>query len=430
MGSVSRVFKKVTRAVKKPISKAFKGVVKGIMKVGKATMRGVAKLNQKLGPLGSIAMAIAMPYALSGLSTATTAAMNSTNTFLKSIGTVGNSIRTGYQAFNAGVSKTFSTITKSISKGFQRFAPEGVKNMFSNISTGAKNLYNSAKATMKKYTPKFRKGSVGQSEVFGLGQAAEGPMLMDNTLVADKIASGQLTAGQVNMKTLSEPTGWFTKTNSLGVKSDKIVQDTLNTAYEKRLAGFDKNTLRYFNDTKAAAIQKGTYLSDDQIGSMITDSNAAKNYSKEILSYSGDMDYTGTGTGKYDIKTEIADLAETGDYQLVPGSAGESEFYQYTGDKTFAQDPVPKKKFDTKSAASNIAKALLKKSDTPDVQPFYMASQDMTMQTGMSNYGETDIKGTAGGDFFTKVYGQEAGNRLKTYYKNMNLLHQNYAGIN
>jgi len=430
MGSVSRVFKKVKRAVTKPISKAFKGVVKGIMKVGKATMRGVAKLNQKLGPLGSIAMAIAMPYALSGLSTATTAAMNSTNTFLKSIGTVGNSIRTGYQAFNAGVSKTFSTITKSISKGFQRFAPQGVKNMFSNISTGAKNLYNSAKATMKKYTPKFRQGSVGQSEVFGLGQAAEGPMLMDNTLVADKIASGQLTAGQVNMKTLSEPTGWFTKTNSLGVKSDKIVQDTLNTAYEKRLAGFDKNTLRYFNDTKAAAIQKGTYLSDDQIGSMITDSSAAKNYSKEILSYSGDMDYTGTGTGKYDIKTEIADLSQTGDYKLVPGSAGESEFYQYTGDKTFAQDPIPKKKFDTKSIASNIAKGLLKKSDTPDSIPYYMANQDMTMQTSLANYSETDIKGTAGGDFFTKVYGQEAGQKLKTYYKNMNLLHQNYAGIN
>jgi len=431
MGSVSRVFKKVKRAVTKPISKAFKGVVKGIMKVGKATMRGVAKLNQKLGPLGSIALSIAMPYALAGLSTATTAAMNSTNTFLKSIGTVGNSIRTGYQAFNAGVSKTFSTITKSISKGFQRFAPQGVKNMFSSISTGAKNLYNSAKTTMKKYTPKFKQGSVGQSEVFGLGQAAEGPMLMDNTLVADKIASGQLTAGQVNMKTLSEPTGWFTKTNTLGVKSDKIVQDTLNTAYEKRLAGFDKNTLRYFNDTKAAALQKGTYLSDDQIGSMITDSSAAKNYSKEVLSYSGDMDYTGTGTGKYDIKTEIADLSQTGDYKLIPGSGGESEFYQYTGDKTFAQDPIPKKKFDTKSAASKIAKSLLKPSDGPGVEtPFYMANQDMTMQTNMSNYGETDIKGTAGGDFFTKVYGQEAGQKLKTYYKNMNLLHQNYAGIN
>jgi len=138
----------------------------------------------------------------------------------------------------------------------------------------------------------------------------------------------------------------------------------------------------------------------------------------------------GVGTGKYNIKTEIADLSQTGDYKLIPGSGGESEFYQYTGDKTFAKDPLPKKKFDTKSFASNIAKGLLKKSDTPDIKPYYMANQDMTMQTSLANYGETDIKGTAGGDFFTKVYGEEAGNRLKTYYKNMNLLHQNYAGIN
>ncbi len=426
MGSVARVFKKVTKAVKKPISKAFKGVAKGIMKVGKATMRGVAKLNQKLGPIGSIAMAIAMPYALGGLSTMTTAAMNSNSVFLQSIGNVGNAIRTGYQAFNAGVSKGFSTITKSISKGFQRFAPEGVKNMFSNISTGAKNLYNSAKTTMKKYTPKFKTATGGQSEVFGFGQAAEGPMLMDNTLVADKLATGQLTSGQVNVKTLSEPSGWFTKTNTVGVKSDKIIQDTLNTAYEKRLAGFDKNTLRYFNDTKAAAIQKGTYLSDDQIGSMITDSNAAKNYSKEILSYSGDMDYAGTGTGKYDIKTEIADLSQTGDYNLVPGTAGDKEFYQYTGDKTFKADPIPKTKgIDTKALASKFSKSLLNQSGTENISPYYMGQQDMTMQTSMSNYGETDIKGTAGGDFFTKVYGVEAGEKLKSYYRNMNLLHQN-----
>jgi hypothetical protein len=425
MGSVSRVFKKVKRAVTKPISKAFKGVVKGIMKVGKATMRGVAKLNQKLGPLGSIALSIAMPYALAGLSTATTAAMNSTNTFLKSIGTVGNSIRTGYQAFNAGVSKTFSTITKSISKGFQRFAPQGVKNMFSNISTGAKNLYNSAKATVKKYMPKPFEGKQGMSEVFGTGYSTDGPMMMSNTDLASKMKlpisdPNYISAGQVNMKTLSEPTGWFTKTNTLGVESDKIVQDTLNKAYEKRIAGFDKNTLRYFNDTKAASIAKKTYLSDDQIGSMITDSSAAKNSLSETF-----------GPGRYEIKTEIADLSQTGDYKLVPGSAGESEFYQYTGDKTFAKDPIPKKKFDSKAAASKIAKSLLKPSDGPGVEtPFYMANQDMTMQTNMSNYGETDIKGTAGGDFFTKVYGQEAGQKLKTYYKNMNLLHQNYAGIN
>ena len=96
MGSIARVFKKVTKAVTKPVSKAFKGVAKGILKVGKATMRGIAKINKKLGPLGSIALAVAMPYALGGLSTGTTALMNSQNAFLKSIGTIGNQIRTGY----------------------------------------------------------------------------------------------------------------------------------------------------------------------------------------------------------------------------------------------------------------------------------------------------------------------------------------------
>jgi len=423
MGSVSRVFKKVTRAVKKPISKAFKGVVKGIMKVGKATMRGVAKLNQKLGPLGSIAMAIAMPYALSGLSSLTTTAMNSTNTFLKSIGTIGNQIRTGYQAFNAGISKGFSTITKSISKGFQKFAPQGVKNMFSNISTGAKNLYNSAKATMKKYTPKPFTAKEGTVEFFGAADPGVGTMTSSEAAAA--IQKGTLSASELGTQTLTKPSGWFTKTNVVGVESDKIITDTINNAYQNRLKGFGKNATTMFNDIKTRAIELNTYVNDEQIGSFVENNIGTKQYSKEVLSYSGDMDYSGTGTGKYDIKTEIADLSKTGDY-IDNGQGG----YRFTGDKTFAKDPTVKKKFDTKSFASNIAKGLLKKSDTPDVKPFYMASQDMTMQTAMSNYGETDIKGTAGGDFFTKVYGQEAGNRLKTYYKNMNLLHQNYAGIN
>ena len=65
MGSVRKVFKKVTKAVKKPVSKITKGIAKGIAKVGKAVIRGVAKINKKLGPLGTIALSMAMPYALS-----------------------------------------------------------------------------------------------------------------------------------------------------------------------------------------------------------------------------------------------------------------------------------------------------------------------------------------------------------------------------
>ena len=415
MGSVSRVFKKVTRAVKKPISKAFKGVVKGIMKVGKATMRGVAKLNQKLGPLGSIAMAIAMPYALSGLSSLTTTAMNSTNTFLKSIGTIGNQIRTGYQAFNAGISKGFSTITKSISKGFQKFAPQGVKNMFSNISTGAKNLYNSAKATMKKYTPKPFTAKEGTVEFFGAADPGVGTMTSSEAAAA--IQKGTLSASELGTQTLTKPSGWFTKTNVVGVESDKIITDTINNAYQNRLKGFGKNATTMFNDIKTRAIELNTYVNDEQIGSFVENNIGTKQYSKEVLSYSGDMDYYGTGTGKYDIKTEIADLSKTGDY-IDNGQGG----YRFTGDKTFAKDPTVKKKFDTKSIVSNIAKGLLKKSDTPDIKPYYMANQDMTMQTGLTGYTGTDIQGAGGGSLLEGVFSDAERQRIMTYYKNMNLI--------
>ena len=64
MGSVAKVFKKVSKSIKRPISKITKGIARGIAKVGKSVMRGVGKLGKKLGPIGMIGLAIAMPYAL------------------------------------------------------------------------------------------------------------------------------------------------------------------------------------------------------------------------------------------------------------------------------------------------------------------------------------------------------------------------------
>ena len=70
MGSVAKVVKKATKVIKKPLSKITKGIARGIAKVGKSVMKGVGRLSKKLGPLGMIGLSIAMPYALSGLSTA------------------------------------------------------------------------------------------------------------------------------------------------------------------------------------------------------------------------------------------------------------------------------------------------------------------------------------------------------------------------
>ena len=49
---------------------------------------------------------------------------------------------------------------------------------------------------------------------------------------------------------------------------------------------------------------------------------------------------------------------------------------------------------------------------------------DMTNQSNfaMASYGGTDIKGTAGGELIAKVFGDDASNLAKTYYRNMNLV--------
>ena len=66
--------KKIVKKITKPITKIVKKVAKKVVKIGKAVMKGVAKVSNKLGPIGMIALSIAMPYALAGLSSMTTAA--------------------------------------------------------------------------------------------------------------------------------------------------------------------------------------------------------------------------------------------------------------------------------------------------------------------------------------------------------------------
>ena len=398
MGSIRRVIKKVTRAVKKPVSKAFKGVAKGIMKVGKATMRGIAKINKKLGPLGSVALAIAMPYALGGLSTGTTALMNSQNAFLRSIGTIGNQIRTGYQAFNTGVSKTFNTITKSISQGFKKFAPKNIQNTYKSISEGAKNLFNSAKKVTQKYSP--IKGKQGTVEVFGT--ADPGVSIVSSTDAARAIEAGTLDVSQIGKQTLGSDK-WFVQGSK---QTDKIITDTINDAYKSTLDTFSPDAKRYFNDLKSRASDIKTYVNDAEIGSAVENSVASSKYG------------TADGLDVIDI-----DLMKTGDYSSLNEEGTE---FLFNGNKTYSADPVKdassKLGKAVKQSAFKYAKGLLKPSDEK-ISPYTIAAnQDMTMQTSTGGYGGTDITGTAGGDFFTKVYGEDAGRRIKNYYKNMNLI--------
>lgn len=425
--AISKPFKSVTKAVTKTVSKVVKKTAKAIKKVGTAVMSGVSKISSKLGPVGMIAMSIAMPYALAGLSSMTTAAMASNNVFLQAVGQVGNVIRTGYQAFNAGVSNAFSSITNSISTAFKRFAPQSVQNMFTSISEGAKNLYQKAVENVSKATDAFKQampkpftGKEGTVEFFDV----DGVQTLKSSDAASMIQQGKISAGDLGKQTLSEQSGWFTKANKIGIEGDSIVQQTINDAYKTRLDSFGPNATRMFNDIKAKSIDIGTYINDEQIGSYIENNVATTRYSYQIPA--GDIDMTGSGA--YKNTYEIQDLTKTKNYVSLNEEGTELMF---TGKETFKSPPV-KSVFEKAnkrtrdkivSAGKGYIGSLLSPDTTPTPQqPSYYAgatSMDTDVSTG---YGGTDIKGTAGGNLVAQVFGEQAANRISNYYRNMNIL--------
>jgi len=429
MGKVFKAVKKIGKKITKPISRVVKKIAKKVKKIGKSVMKGVAKVSAKLGPVGMIALSIAMPYALGGLSSligtagGTTGLMNSSNLFLKSIGTIGNSIRTGYQAFNTFASTAKQGISNTISKAFSKLAPKGTGNIFSRISQGAKNLYNAGKEKLKSVMPKPFTAKEGTIEVFGMGDP--GVSVISSSDAAAAIQKGTLQASELGKQTLTQPGGWFTKTNSSGITSDRLVTETINDAYKARLDGFGQNATRMFNDIKNKAMEMDTYLNDEQIGSFVENNVATKSYTNEIMEYAGDMDYIGSGTGKFQIKTEIPDLAQTGDYTLGTARDRLSGTYNFTGNETFGKQEATKGFFSkNKSKLADITKSLLKPSEEAPVLEAPLSIPQAPLQGTNFNtmYAGTDQAGSSGGNLVAAVYGTAAANNIKNYYKNMNLL--------
>ncbi len=439
MGSIFKKAKKIVKKVVKPITKVVKKVVKTVKKVGKAVVKGVAKISNKLGPLGMIGLSIAMPYALGGLSSFTNLAMANTSqtiggTFLRAIGTVGNSIRNGYQAFNAYASAAKQGISNTIGKAFSRFAPKGTGNFFSNISKGAKNLYNAAKEKVKSFMPKPFTAAEGTIQVGDMGYGFGETTSMTSSQAAKALELGQISGKQLSKQTLSGKSGWFTKTNAAGVRADNLVTDTINDAYQNRLNNFGPNAKRMYGDIKKIAIENGTYVNDEMIGAYVENNKAATQYFNKIKEYTGDMDYYGTDTGKFNVQTEIADLAETGDYSMGTTLPGQATEYTFNGAETFGKQEATKGFFSRNK--SNLKKLAIAAGDTllgpkpiePEA-PLEIPKTPMQMSNFNSMYTGTDIKGSGGGELIARVYGNAAANNIKDYYRNMNILNsgQTYA---
>ena len=411
---IKRTIKKVT----KPISKVFKGVAKGIAKVGKSVMRGVAKLSKKLGPLGMIAMSIAMPYALGGLSSmvgtmgvpqlgiANTGLLGSSNAFLRAVGTVGNQIRTGYQTIGNIAGKVTSkvgeklstmgnSITNTITKTFQKFGGNASgDNFWTRISKGAKNLFNSAKSVV---TGQQKVGTTGVKDwgnPFGYADTSQ----MTSRQAVGLLESGAIEGSQLSGQTL----GFATNT------SDKLITETINKASQNTVNMLDKNSLRYYNDLKGT----GQFTNNQEILDVVLENQGTR--------YQGLTDFDGVYN---------TDLTKTGDYKIGTTQPGKATEYSFTGDSTF-DNPVSNKlkvKEKIKKVAKKKALGIVKnylfapseiiEPEAYQFQPTAAAESNENIGAALSS---TDVKGSSGSSSYANVFGTEAWEKLKNYHRNMN----------
>ena len=414
MGSVRKVFKKVTKAVKKPVSKITKGIAKGIAKVGKAVIRGVAKINKKLGPLGTIALSMAMPYALSGLSAGFTnmAATQGTgvfNTFVRSIGQMGVNVGKGFNAISGQISKGMSNITSRITKSFSNIGKGN--NIFSRISNGVKNLYTKAKTNFGNTFGK--KATAGKVEVFGnYGEVIN----MDVTKAADALRTGAIDASQLGTQTAGSQSGWFTKSLTSSQKSaQELVTKTINDSYADTLGGYSKDAMRFFTDVKKQAIAEGTYINDYQVGELLKNNGLNQN-----VAYKGIT--TDFDEGTRFLESNF-DIANSKNYKVL----GDGKGYEFTGNEMFktpnGTSTISKRlKESTYKAADSLLSGNYKKLDELPAPYMIAANQDMTIETSTTGTGGTNIQGSGGGTLIADAYGNETANDYMNYYKKMNIL--------
>ena len=417
---IKRTVKKVT----KPVTKVFKGVAKGIAKVGKSVMRGVSRISKKLGPLGMIAMSVAMPYALSGLSSMTTGMMNyglgtaTPNTtfklFVRSVGDIGNQIRNGYRIASGalGDAKTVvgnkigaigNRITDTIRKVFTKFSnPSGKGNWFTKISEGAKNLYNSAKSVV---TGQPTSGSVQISgESFG-GLKKDAFTL--SSADAQKLYPSLSKEGVV----FSNQTTGFATSNA-----DKFITETINKASENTVKLLDKNALRHYNNVKDAMVTNKSYTNNQAVlDEVFNSTGTSKNFLTDFSKTPDSISF---------------DFSKSKDYVIDPVGRGKDlGEYTFTGGETF-NTPVGKvnkytdKIKKAKKGVYEWAKESLFKPSEPyeEFEPgTFVPTQGATTNDGyLPVLSSTNVKGSSGSDDYAKVFGTAAWQKLKNYHKHMN----------
>ena len=410
MGFFSNIFKKIKKAIKKPLSKIFKGVGKGIARVAKNVWKGIkglgtkavqayGKFSQKLGPIGMIGLSIAMPYFLGAFSGAggglwtgfgkmmgtsvtgpggqilKTGLSHSQNPFLSIIG------RAGKGMYNAGnfIGGTAKGITQTIGETFKGFASEGT--FKSKISSGFNNLY---RGTSEVLTGKAGMGTsdlarYSQSQI---QQAVRGSKYLTQT--------GGVNLGNANIQ-------------------NSFYRDVMAETMKGQVSMLDGNAKKYFNATKNyfPGIDDKAAFEYVQNNGVFKNNIAGKDVFSLDFSQSADFKFTApvdpipgpTIAADYNFTGEnINNTLKKFKVNTDLGYSGKiaKDSYKMPGEDTGG---ILSKKNITNAALETAKNWFASDSD----QQGLIQGTDPNLVVRGTKYLGTDIKGSAGGDLLAAI---------------------------
>ena len=377
MGSIFKKIKKIAKKIASPVTKLFKRVGKGIAKVGKDIWGGIkriggealkaySKISQKLGPIGMIAVSMAMPYLLAGFGATggglwtsfgkmSFKGMSSTNPFFKAMGHVGKGV------YNSGnfVGGTYRGISQTISKSFGSFAEGNVSKGFSNFWKGTSDVISG-------------KAGMGTGKFLNTGGVGLGNVNIYNSVMDDITSEA--------MKPLLNAT----RMNADAMKYHRTVVNTMGLDDRQAMQYITRNGVsvgpdnKYFLDRSLSTDWKFSAPPSQSIG---TGAKAAHNYS-----------YTGANLSKTS-KALAAQMDET----LGEGYKWKPE---RKGDVFKTQDSLMSKSLSGEEIL-NAAKDHLFSNNQDDELQYAMGDGGYKKVMTNSNYLATLGKKSEGGMFLT-----------------------------
>jgi len=184
----------------------------------------------------------------------------------------------------------------------------------------------------------------------------------------------------------------------------------------------DKDGLRYFNDVYNTAKEAGTLTNKGEIFNSITANKGVTpqymDFTDEVIGYS-------------------TDLSKTGDYVLgtARDRVTEGGVYNFNGNKTFSKSLEPNKftnviKNNSKKIITTAADTLLKKTDMPEIPKYDLitsAAATANESNAQALTSSAVVQGSEGTEYFRKVYGDEAWQKLKSTVNHMGYKGSSYG---